>query len=224
VAVQRLVPEGVIPDLAWARELLAAIEERIANGEQGARVLFPAVQAEIAVAEAEYDADTAGTPEQSDPLFRLTIERWALTKADLAHLLCVRDPRLRVVAFDFDVTELMSVRNVDDLVPLSSRRSYIVAFGRFGKVRRSPLAVDRVTARILELADARRSASEIAGELVRDGDLSDQSRGFAWIEDLFARGLLSFRKKDDRPAHDVRPPVVEIDENVSLRRTSLSMT
>jgi len=34
---------------------------------------------------------------------------------DLAGLLCVRDPHLRVLTFDFDVTELMAVRTTDDL-------------------------------------------------------------------------------------------------------------
>jgi hypothetical protein len=216
-AGERLAPKAGIPDLAWARELLAAIEEKVANGDRDLTRLVPAVQTEIAVAAAECDADTTSAAEQGDPLFRVGIERWALTRADLADLVCVRDQRLRVLAFDFDVTELMSVRNAHDLAaPPSSRRSYILAFGLSGPVRRSPLAVDRVTARILELADATRSASEIVGELVRNGDLPDRSTGFVWIEDLFARGLLLLRKKDRLPACDVRPPTAAREHGISL--------
>jgi len=205
-------PPGEIPDLAWARELLAAIEERIANGHQGLRNLVPAVQAEIAVAAAECDADAASTAEQSDPLLRLGIERWALARDDLADLVCVRDPRLRVLAFDFDAAELVSIRSADDLAaPLSSRRSYIVAFGRSDGGRRNPLAVDGTTARILELSDGSRSASQIVGELNRDGHLLEEGRGLKWIEDLFARGLISLRGREKRLLRDIPPAVAEIE-------------
>jgi glycosyltransferase involved in cell wall biosynthesis len=210
--VRRPTPPGRIPDLAWARELLAAIEERIANGHQDLRNLVPPVQAEIAVAAAECDADAANTVEQSDPLFRLKIERWALAKDDLADLVCVRDPRLRVLAFDFDVAEFMSIQSADDLAsPPSLRRSYIVAFGRSDGGRRNPLTVDGTTATILELSDGSRSASEIVGELNRERHLLEEERGLEWIEDLFARGLLSLRKGDKQPVCDIRPAVAAID-------------
>ena len=109
------VAPAEIPDLPWARRLLAAIEQRIADGHQHLAGLVPAVQAEIAVATAECDADATDIGEPSDPLFRLRIGRWGMTTDDLADLICVRDPCLRALAFDFDVTALTAVRTVDDL-------------------------------------------------------------------------------------------------------------
>jgi glycosyltransferase involved in cell wall biosynthesis len=219
---RRPAPRGGTPDLTWARELLAVIEGRIANGDQHLRRLVPAVHAEIAVAAAEGDADAASAAEQGDPLFRLRIERWALVKDDLADLMCARDPRLRVLAFDFDVAELMSVRDVDDLaVPPASRRSYIVAFGHSdgrGGGRRDPLVVDGATARILQLSDRTRSASEIVAELNREGHLSGDGIGLKWIENLFAHGLILLRENRLDPARDVRPAVAEGDQDVLRER------
>jgi hypothetical protein len=205
------------PDLAWARGLLAAIEERMADGDRNLGGLIPAVQAEIAVAAAESEADATSSEEECDPLFRLRIARWALAKDDLAELLCVRDPRLRVLTFDFDVTELMSVRNADDLAtPPASRRSYLVAFGRSDGGRRSPLAVDRATARILTLSDGMRSASEIIGELDREGLLSGEGIGFKWIEYLFAHGLVLLRDRSLDAARGIRS-APDVDRDVSLQ-------
>jgi hypothetical protein len=103
---------------------------------------------------------------------------------------------LRVLTFDFAVTELMSVRNADDLAaPPTSRRSYLVVFGRSRGGQRNPLAVDRASARILELSDGTRSASEIVGELNREGELLEDGIGVKWIEYLFAHGLISLRDR-----------------------------
>src|SRR5262249_48964041 len=187
----RTIRQARVPDLLWARELLAAIEVRIANGNQDLVGLLPAVQAEIAVAAAECDANEASADEQSDPLFRLRIERWAVTQGDLADLVCVRDPSVRTLAFDFDVVELMAVRSTDDLMtPPTLRRSHIVAFGCSGVGRRDPLVVDGATARILELSDGTRSASDIVAELNREGHLTGDGIGLKWVENLFACGLI----------------------------------
>ncbi len=204
------------PDLAWARELLAAIEERIADGDRNLSGLIPAVQAEIAVAAAEGDADAASSGGEGDPLFRLRIARWAMAKDDLAGFVSVRDPRLRVLTFDFDVTELVSVRNADDLAaPPASRRSYLVVFGRSNGGRRNPLAVDRATARILALSDGTRSASEIVEELNREGELLRDGIGFKWIEYLFAHGLVSLRGRRLDHARDIHL-VAEVNRDVLL--------
>jgi glycosyltransferase involved in cell wall biosynthesis len=203
------------PDLAWARGLLAAIEERIADGDRDLSGLMAAVQAEIAVVAAEDEADATSCEEEGDPLFRLRIARWALAKDDVAELLCARDPRLRVLTFDFEVTELMSVRNADDLAaPPTSHRSYLVAFGRSAGGRRSPLAVDRTTARILTLSDGTRRASEIIGELNREGLLSGEGIGFKRIEYLFAHGLISLRDGGLDAARGIRA-AAEVDRDVS---------
>jgi glycosyltransferase involved in cell wall biosynthesis len=189
------------PNLAWARELLAAIEARIADGREDLSGLIPAVQTEIAVAAAERDADATSSGEQGDPLFRLRIARWGMAKDDLAGLVCVRDWRMRVLTFDFDVTELMSVRNARDLAtPPTSRRSYMVVSGRSAGPdggRREPLVIDATAARILDLSDGTRSASEIVAELNQDGYLLGDGAGLKLIESLFAYGLVLLRDPDE---------------------------
>ena len=107
---------------------------------------------------AEREADEASPVEASDPLFRLRIGRWAMGEGDLAGLVCLRDPRLRLLAFDFDVAELMAVRTAADLAATRTPgRSHIVAFGRSDGAGREPLAVDGLTASILELSDGTRT-------------------------------------------------------------------
>ena len=91
------VAAAAVPDLPWARELLAAIEQRITDGNEDLAGLLPAVRAEIAVAAAECDADATTAAKPSDPLFRLRIGRWGMANEDLAGLICLRDPRLRVL-------------------------------------------------------------------------------------------------------------------------------
>lgn len=209
------VPREAIPDLPWARELLAAIGERIANGNQDLVGFVPAVQAEIAVAAAECDADATNAGERSDPLFRLRIQRWAMAQGDLAGLVCARAPTLRMLAFDFDVAELMAVRSAGDLMtPPTLRRSHMVAFGRSGGGRRDPLVVDGSTARILELSDGTRTASEIVAELNREGHLSGDGIGLKWIENLFAHGLILLRENCLDAARDVRPAIAEGNQDV----------
>jgi glycosyltransferase involved in cell wall biosynthesis len=196
--VRQPVAQTESPDLAWARQLLVAIEERIADGRD-LTGLIPAVQAEIAVAAAERTPDTISPEEHADPLFRLRIARWGMAKDDLAGLACVRDPCLRVLTFDFDVTELMRVQNADDLlVPPTPRRSHLVVLGRsagpdFG--RRDPLVIDTTAARILDLCDGTRSASQIVAELFQEGYLLDCAVGIDRIEKLFSHGLILLRGK-----------------------------
>jgi glycosyltransferase involved in cell wall biosynthesis len=208
------VATAKIADLPRAHELLAAIKERIADGHQHFVALLPAVEVEIAVAAAEYEADAVSTGEPDDPLFRLRIRRWGMTTDDLADLRCVRDPRVRVLAFDFDVRALMAVRTADDLAkPPPSCRSYIVAFGRSGGAdgrRRDPLVIDTAAARILDLCDGTRSASEVVMALNREGQLLGGDVALKRIESLFAHGLILLRDKPlDTVRHD-RPTVVEL--------------
>jgi glycosyltransferase involved in cell wall biosynthesis len=197
-----------IPDLPWALELSAAIKQRIADGNQNLVGLRLAVQAEIAVAAAECDVDAKSTGALGDPLFRLRIGRWGMTTEDLADSICVRDPRLRLLAFDFDVTGLTSVRTAEDLaMPPASRRSHIVAFGRSAGPsgeRRNPLVVDAATARILELSDGTRTASEIIAELNQKGYLPGDGIGIKRIENLFAHGLILLRDRRLNAVRDVR--------------------
>jgi glycosyltransferase involved in cell wall biosynthesis len=204
------VARAETPDLPWAREVLTAIELRIADGHQHLAGLIPAVAAEIAVATAERNADATSTVEPSDPLFRLCIGRWGMTTDDLADLICVRDPGVRVLGFDFDVAELVAVRTAADLAaPPSLRRSHIVAFGRPDGEdrRRNPLVIYAATARILELSDGTRSASEIVAELNLQGYLTDDDVGLKRIEALFAHGWILLRDERRDAVQRDSPPV-----------------
>jgi glycosyltransferase involved in cell wall biosynthesis len=196
--VRQPVAQTESPDLVWARQLLIAIEERIVDGRD-LTGLIPAVQAEIAVAAAERNPDTTSPEEHADPLFRLRIARWGMAKDDLAGLVCVRDPCLRVLTFDFDVTELMRVQNADDLlVPPTPRRSHLVVLGRSAGPdggRHDPLVIDTTAARILDLCDGTRSASQIVAELIQEGYLLDYAVGIDRIEKLFSHGLVLLRGK-----------------------------
>jgi glycosyltransferase involved in cell wall biosynthesis len=189
------VRSGPVLDIAAAREVLAEIERRLPNGHTTLHALLPAVQTEISVATAEQQIDEAEAPHELDPLFRLRVARWAVLQSDLAGLVCVRDPRLCLLAFDFDVAQLMAVGTVDDLATaLPSRRTHMVVFGRSSGGRRDPLVVDGATASILQLSDGTRTASEIVEELVREG-ASPGSDGLEWIEYLFVHGLISLMDK-----------------------------
>jgi len=212
-AARKPVAQTEIPDLAWARGLLATIAQRIADGHQQFVGLVPAVEAEIAVAAAESDADATSAGEPGDPLFRLRSGRWGVTTDDLADLICVRDPHLRTLAFDFDVAALTAVRIAADLArPPASRRSYIVAFGRSAGRhggRRDPLIIDAAAARILDLSDGTRSASEVVTELNRESQLLGGDVALKRIESLFAHGLILLRDKRLNGVRDDRPAVVE---------------
>jgi len=186
-------------DLARAREILRAIERRVLAGETTFRRLAAAVQIEVAIGEAESEADHADPSGQCDPLFRLRTSRWAMGKDDLAELAPARDPQLRIIAFDFDVAEFMGVQTVDEFpFDLSPRRSFIVAFGGSQGTRRNPLLVDRLTARILTLSDGTRTAGQIVSELTKETGNSIRE-SLDWIENLFVQGLISLH---DRQGQD----------------------
>jgi transposase len=118
-----------------------------------------------------------------------------MKKGDLADLVPVRDPQLRLVEFDFDVMELRGARTVADFPSVTTRRpSYIVAFKFTKDEQREPLFVDELTARILNLSDGRRSAADIARQLHRENGKSAKDDILKWIEQLFLRGLLGLQE------------------------------
>jgi hypothetical protein len=110
----------------------------------------------------------------------------------LAALAPVRDPRLRILKFDYDVTDFLRARTVAEL-PTMTRPgpSYIVAPPTTASRRREPRAVDGLTAHILMLSDGKRSAAEIAKELDRQSNSSVEPENLKWIEHLFVCGLIS---------------------------------
>ena len=73
------------------------------------------------------------------------------------------------------------------------RRSYIIAFARSSGERRSPLLVDRVTARILELSDGTRTAAKIIRHLHQESGKSAMDDDLNWIENLFVNGFIHLR-------------------------------
>jgi hypothetical protein len=163
----------------------ADVEQRI--GDAAAAAI------KVAIAAAEKEADKSGSAKDCDALFRLRMGRWAMADSDLAGLVPLRDRRLRVIEIDQDVSEITGARTVPEL-PASPTpgRSHVVVFGRSGDARRSPLFVNAVTARILELSDGTRTASDILRELDREPGLST-GRDLTWIERIFIEGLVSLQ-------------------------------
>jgi glycosyltransferase involved in cell wall biosynthesis len=192
-AGKTLAPRSPI-DLARAREVLATLERHIAQGETRLQPLIPALEIEIAIAAAEDEAAASSPAEACDPLFRLRTRRWAMAEGDLAGLVPRRDPRLRVLDFEFDVADFMKVRTIADL-PASPtpRRSHIVAFRGSDRERRDPMVVDGITAQILKLSDGTRTALEIAGQLDSSGEHSAEAINLKWFEGLFVHTLISLQ-------------------------------
>jgi len=190
-------PEDTI-DLAAAQKILVCIERGIAEGRTGLRPLGAAVQIEIAIAAAERECDEAIRRSSVDPLFRLNLRRWALGDGDLAELICVREPDLRVVQFDHDLTAYRNAKSVLDF-PSSPKGSSnaIVVFCHAHGARHEPLVVDGCTARILELSDGTRTAAEILGQL-DDEHAGPRENELGWIEYLFLHGLISLQQRNER--------------------------
>ncbi len=184
-------PVGPASDMVSAERVLDAVERSIADGRTGIGPLAAVVRTEIAVAAAEDEGEKTAVQAVSDPLFRLRSRRWALPEDGLAALAPVRDPRLRILKFDYEVRDFLSARTAAEL-PTMTRPgpSYIVAYGRSGDQQREPLIVDGLTAHILMLSDGRRSAAEIAGELDRKSNSSVEPTPLEWIEHLFVYGLI----------------------------------
>lgn len=183
-------------DLARARDILAEIKRRIGKGETGLEPFVPAIEIEIAIAVAENEAVSIAAAD-CDPLFRLHMQRWAMAADDLGELRVLRDPRIRVLDFDYDVSDFMQVRAAADL-PASPtpRRSHIVAFAGSSSDPRSPLVVDGTTAQILKLSDGTRTAAELVGAL-KPG-ISADAHNLKWIESLFVRALISLHERPVR--------------------------
>jgi glycosyltransferase involved in cell wall biosynthesis len=187
------VPAGAI-DPASADQVLDAVEQAIADGRTALRPLAAAVQIEIAVAAAEDQGGQTDPSAVGDPLFRLRSRQWAMPEDGLAGLVPVRDPQLRILAFDYDVADFLGARTAADF-PAVARPgpSHIVVFGSSGGERRQPLMVDGLTAHVLTLSDGRLSAAEIARELGGQSDASVEADNLKWIEHLFVCGLIWLR-------------------------------
>ena len=195
-------------DLARARDVLTALEQAIEQGSVGLRPFAPAVRLEIAIAEAENEADRAVSEERSDPLFRLRMGRWAMRESDLAGLFPVRERGFRILKFDHDVSPYRDASGLADFpaAPLPGP-SYILAFASCESREQDPLLVDARTVRVLELSDGTRTAHEIATQLHRQHRTAKRADCLERIERLFVSGLLGLC---DTPA----------DPEAALARTS----
>jgi glycosyltransferase involved in cell wall biosynthesis len=173
-------------DIAQACQVLAAVERKIDCGASGLGSIALAVRAEIRIAEAESEADDSSLDDY--PQFRLRLRRWALAEGDLAGLVPIRVPRLRIIEFEYDVSQFLGVETMERLpaAPLE-RSSYVVAFVQSSKQEREPYLVDSVTARILSLSDGTRTAAEVVKELDPNEDTESSLK---WIENLFLNDLL----------------------------------
>jgi len=177
--------------LTCARHVLVALEAANADGMPTLGSLAQAVRVEIAIALAEREDDRLGLPD-CDPLFRMRLSGWALGVRELGGLLPVRDRRLQVVEFDFDVSEFWGVRAIADFPESAGPGpSYIVVFHK--AAQRDPLLVDRFTARILELSDGTRTSIEIVRQLHEEFGRAERLDHLTWIENMFLSGLIGLQ-------------------------------
>ena len=176
-------PQGAAP--------LEVADQIIIPGGSDSCSRSPAARVKDAIEAAEREADEAGAADESDPLFRLRAERWAMADDELDRLVPVRDPKLRIVEFDFDVSRLHASRSTDEATALSKAGArHIVIFGRSARTRRQPLLVDERTAEILTLCDGTRTGRQIASTLNSAPD-ERPATVLNWIEKLFVSGLIS---------------------------------
>jgi glycosyltransferase involved in cell wall biosynthesis len=173
-------------------KILAELEQAVGMGRVRLKPLLAAVAIESRIAAAR--SEMANLADRRDPLFRLRLRRWAMAEDDLAGLIALRSPDLRVLEFELDVSELAGARTPAELpASPSPQPSWMIVFAPDAADGRGPLVVDRATARILELCDGTRTVLQIAGEL---GDEARRGieENLAWIENLFVHGLISLEE------------------------------
>jgi glycosyltransferase involved in cell wall biosynthesis len=192
-------------DLPQAREVLSAAEKAAQGGDASLRPVVAAIRLEIAIAEAESTAGSNGQVEGLDPLFRLRTTRWGMVDGDLAGLVPVRDPQLRMLTFD--VSDLVDAQTEAARAP---RSRHVVAFAQVSGERREPLFVSDETARILERSDGTLTALEIATETGTDNQSEGVRRGLRQIEELFVSGLLWLHERRIERIEDGRPDPITV--------------
>jgi glycosyltransferase involved in cell wall biosynthesis len=181
-------------DLARAHGILDRVE-RVGEGEPRLAALAAAIRVEVAVATAE-SAIIQGDFDDFDSSFIAPATRWAIGDGDIGALFPILSRNIQLLAFDHDVSTLRDIRRLEDLpvMPVAGP-SYIVVFGR--QTARPPLIVDPVTARILQLSDGTRTASDIMVHLQQEDVLSATvDDDLVWIETLFIEGLVRLRDMD----------------------------
>jgi glycosyltransferase involved in cell wall biosynthesis len=190
-----IVADRPVADPTQARAVLVALEKGIREGKMSLQPFMAAVKTEIAIAEAEREADDSLPSANPHP--RLNIKRWALGENDVTGLFPICDSKIRIVEFTHDVSEYQNVRTAADL-PSAPRptRSQLLVFGLSPHGRRSPLLIDGMTVRFLQLRDGSRSSREIVAQLTPKATASEVADILKWIENLFLSGLV--RLQDTR--------------------------
>lgn len=210
-AHRRGLTQGPI-DLAKARAILTAIRAA-AKREAKLKSLIPAVQIEIAVAIAERALGKSRDGDKGKVFARLDIRRWAIDMHDFAALLPIKNPRLNILKFDFDVAKYLAARGVDEFPMVMTRRpSYLAVFAPAEGRRGEPLLVDSATARILQLSEGKLTALEIAAQPTAEQATSAVEDNLLWIEELFRRGLIGLREADQKRTE------VQANRNAADRR------
>lgn len=175
-------------DLPRACDVSTAAEKCLASGETGFRPVLSAIRLEIAIAEAEGGTSSLHATAKLDPLFRFRANRWGLSDGDLAGLVPLRDPQIRMITFD--ASELMGNQTeTGSRVVCEPQPRHVAVFAQQSGERREPLFIGHELAKILELSDGTRTALEIA-EHVRADNKEKPDRVLKQIEDMFAAGLL----------------------------------
>jgi glycosyltransferase involved in cell wall biosynthesis len=190
-------------DLAWARRVLESVEQSLSAGNTSCQTPALAIRTEIAVAVAEEETDKAPASQSIDPLFRLQLKGWALQDGDLPGLIPATSAELRIVEFDYDVSDFLGVQSASDFpATVAASKSHIAIFGRSQNGRRDPLLIDARTAEILRLCDGMRTVSDISTAMgSKAGALAEQTA--AWIENLFVLGLVSLRDGEATTTQDL---------------------
>jgi len=168
--------------LEWSRLVLAALRSAVANGRPEIQSFAQAVEVEIGVAAAaeEMQAQSRGSPD-ADPLFRVDIAEWAWDGRALGSLMLVRSSGLRVLRFDFDISELREISKIEEFPKvLRTGPSFIVLGDR--SAPNQPLSVDQFTARILELSDGTLTADQIVRRIEEELGSTGKADHLAWIE------------------------------------------
>lgn len=183
---------GSCCDLNRARQVLAELDRGLLRDCPKSLSLASALRAEIAIALARSEGAKSETNGAAACRPVPAAARWGWEDGDIAHLFPLRKASVRILSFDYDISEFQHADSLEDLPDAPNRRpSYVVVFG--GEASPSdPLLVDRDTARILELSDGTRTTRQIIDRLKREAPPRETGEDFASIETLFVNGLIGF--------------------------------
>ncbi len=187
--------DGSSFDLMQARKTLKTVEMAEIKMTALPRASFAAaIRVEIAIAEAEDEAAGDNSTENSDGLFRLQIQRWALDDGAINGLFPYRNPSTRLVSFDFDVSAFHTVQTAADFpAEVPGRPSHLVVFGSSACCR-PPVHIDSRTAAILRQINGNSTVADVIKQFIGTECSETAGKEQAWIENLFKLGLIWLRE------------------------------